>query len=140
VAFLKHLRARHPEPLIILWDKAPAHGGDPIRDDLATPDRRFRLAWLPAYSPDFTADEPSWGWIRDEVTANTCFGTAAKVREHVDPFLAGLATRADAVKQRCRTVLQRKADALDALVAASAILERARHTPQVNADSTLALV
>jgi transposase len=140
VAFLRHLRARHPEPLIVIWDNAPAHGGDPIRDYLATPDVRFRLVRLPAYSPDFNADEHIWGWIREEVTANTCFGTAAKVREHVDPFLADLATRTDEVTQRCRTVLQSKADALDAVVAATAILERARRTPHVNVDSTLALV
>jgi transposase len=140
VAFLKHLRARHAEPLIIIWDNAPAHGGDPIRAYLATPEVRLRLVRLPAYSPDFNADEHIWGWIREEVTANTCFGTAATVRAHVDPFLAGLATRPDAVKQRCRTVLQTKADALDAVVAATAILERARHTPHLNADSTVALV
>jgi hypothetical protein len=24
-----------------------------------------------------------WGWIREEVTANTCFGTKAKVHQHV---------------------------------------------------------
>ena len=140
VAFLKHLRTRHPEPLIIIWDTAPAHGGDPIRASLAPPEVRLRLVRLPAYSPDYNADEPIWGWIRAEVTANTCFGTAATVRAHVAPFLAGLATRPDAVKQRGRTVLQHKADALDAVMAATALLERARRTAHVNADSTLALV
>jgi transposase len=140
VAFLKHLRARHPEPLITIWDNSPAHGGDPIRDYLTPPDGRFRLVRLPAYSPDFNADEHIWGWIREEVTANTCFGTAAKVREHVDPFFAGLAARTDEVKRRCQTVLQTKADALDAVAAATAILRQAHHTTHVNADSTLALV
>lgn len=53
---------------------------------------------------------------------STCFGTAAKVRAHVDPFFASLAARADEVKQRCRTVLQAKADALGAVTAATAIL------------------
>lgn len=140
VAFLQHLRARHSEPLIIIWDNAPAHGGDPLRAYLATPDVRFRLVRLPAYSPDFNADEHIWGWIRDEVTANTCFGTAATVRAHVDPFLAGLATRPDAVQQRCRTVLQTKADALAAVEAATAILQQARSPNHANAVPTLALV
>lgn len=137
VAFLKHLRARHPEPLIIIWDNAPAHGGDPIRAYLTTPHVRLRLVRLPAYSPDFNADEHVWGWVRDEVTANTCFGTAAKVRAHVDPFLAGLTARTEEVKQRCRTVLQTTADALDAVTAATAILQQARHA---DADPTVALV
>jgi hypothetical protein len=140
VAFLTHLRARHPEPLIVIWDNSPAHSGDPLRAYLRTPDLRLRLVRLPAYSPDFNADEQLWGWIRDEVTANTGFGTAAKVRAHVDPFFAGLAARADEVKQRCRTVLQTKADALDAVAAATTILEQARYHRHSDAGPTLALV
>jgi transposase len=140
VAFLKHLRAQHTEPLIIIWDNAPAHGGDALRTYLRTPDVRLRLVRLPAYSPDFNADEHIWGWIREEVTANTCFGTAATVRAHVDPFLAGLATRTDEVKQRCRTVLQTKADAVDAVDQATAILHHARSPSHADVDSTLALV
>jgi transposase len=121
VAFLRHLRARHREPLIVIWDNAPAHGGEPLRAYLSTPGLRLRLVRLPAYSPDFNADEHIWGWVREEVTANTCFGAAAKVRAHVDAFLAGLATRAEEVQRRCRTVLQTKDDALDAVTAATCL-------------------
>ena len=95
---------------------------------------------LPAYSPDFNADEHLWGWVREEVTANTCLGTAANVRAHVDACLTSLATRAEEVKQRCRTILQTKADALDALTAATAILHQARHPAHTDAVPTLALV
>jgi len=140
VAFLQHLRARHTAPLIVIWDNGPAHGGEPLRAYLRTPDVRLRLVRLPAYSPDFNADEHVWGWIRAEVTANTCFGTAAQVRAHVDPFFAGLAARADEVKQRCRTVLQTTADALDAVAAATTILEQARRHGHSDAVPTLDLV
>jgi transposase len=118
VAFLTQLRAHHATELIVIWDNAPAHGGEPLRTYLATPDLRLRLRRLPAYSPDFNADEHIWAWVREEITANTCFGTAAAVRAHVDPFFAGLATRRDEVIQRCRTELQSRADALDAARAA----------------------
>jgi len=140
VAFLQHLRARHPEPLIVIWDNAPTHGGDPLRAYLRTPDLHLRLVRLPAYSPDFNADEHIWAWVRAEVTANTCFGTGAKVREHVDPFFAGLAARAEEVQRRCQTVLQTRADTLNAVDAATAILHQARDAPHLNADPTLALV
>jgi transposase len=113
-SFLQQLRAHHTAPLVVFWDNAPVHGGDPLREYLRTPDLRLRLVRLPAYSPDFNAAEHIWAWVREEVTANTCFGTAAKVRAHIDPFLAGLAPRTDEVKQRCRTALQSRADALDA--------------------------
>jgi transposase len=111
-AFLRQLRENHPEPLIVIWDNGPAHHGDAIRAYLATPDLRLRLVALPGYSPDYNADEPIWAWVREEVTANTCLGTAAKVREKVDAFFAGLGARADEVKRRCRTALQARADDL----------------------------
>ena len=111
-AFLRQLRAHHPEPLIVIWDNGPAHGGEARRRYLATPRLRLRLVRLPAYSPDFNADEAIWDWVREEVTANTCFGTAAKVREHVGRFFRDVAGRADEVTQRCRTALQSKAAAL----------------------------
>jgi transposase len=126
VAFLKQLRAHHGAPLVVFWDNAPAHGGEPLREYLRTPELRLRLVRLPAYSPDFNADEHIWAWVREEVTANTCFGTADKVRAHVDPFFAGLAARADEVKQRCRTELQSRAEALDAGRTATTVPHDAR--------------
>jgi transposase len=112
VAFLKQLREKHPEPLIVIWDNGPAHHGPEIREYLTTPDLKLRLVALPGYSPDFNPDEAIWDWIREDVTANVCYGTAAKVREKVDAFFAGLAERKAEVKQRCRRDLQALADAL----------------------------
>jgi DDE superfamily endonuclease len=100
---------------------------------LTTPDLRLRLVRLPAYSPDFNPDEHVWGWVRAEVTANTCFGTKAKVREKVGAFFRGLADRTHEVKRRRQTILQTKADGYTA--AAHAILQ-----PLTHVDPTLALV
>jgi transposase len=117
VTFLKQLREKHTEPLKVIWDNGPAHHGDAMRAYLNTPDLRLCLVALPGYSPDFNPDEAIWGWVREEVTANTCFGTAAKVCEKVDAFFAGMAERSAEVMQRCRRDLQAQADAL--VVAAS---------------------
>ena len=46
VAFLRRLRARYPEPLIVIWDHGPAHGGAALRAYLRTPDLRLRLVLL----------------------------------------------------------------------------------------------
>jgi len=116
VVFLQQLRERHAEPLIVIWDNGPAHRGPAMREYLATPNLKLRLVPLPGYSPDFNPDEAIWDWIREDVTANTCFGTAAKVREKVDAFFAGLAERTAEVKQRCRRDLQAQADALVQIV------------------------
>jgi len=105
-AFLGQLRANHTGPLIVIWDNGPAHGGDAVRAYLATPDNALRTVRLPAYSPDFNADEAIWGWARDEVTANACLGTRAKVQEKMAHFLDGLKGRTPEVQARCRTELQ----------------------------------
>ena len=133
VTFLKQLRANHPEPLIVIWDNGPAHGGDASRADLTTPDLHVRLVRLPAYSPDFNPDEAIWGWIREEVTANTCFGTKVKVQHHVDQFFRDIGQRTDEVKHRCRRTLQAQADALAPLI--DAFLQQPDHV-----DPTVALV
>jgi transposase len=112
VDFLQLLRAKHPGPLVVVWDNGPAHHGPEIRDYLTTPALQLRLVALPGYSPDFNPDEAIWEWVRAEVTANTCFGTADKVRQAVDAFFEGLGVRVAEVRQRCRRELQTLADAL----------------------------
>jgi hypothetical protein len=85
--------------------------------------------------PSSVPDEHIWGWVRAEVTANTCFGTKAKVREKVGAFFRGLTDRTDERKHRCRTIFQTQADAFTSAV--QAILQPSNH---VNVDPTLALV
>ena len=132
-AFLRQLRARHPEPLTVIGDNSPAHRGDALRTYLTTPGLRLRLVNLPSYSPDFNADEAIWGWVRQEATANVCLGTRAAVRERVGGFFTHLAHRREEVKRRCRTILQARA----ADLAGSARADLPGH---VNVDSTLASV
>lgn len=131
VQFLAHLRARHPEPLYVIWDNGPAHRGEALRTYLATPGLNLWLVPLPAYSPDFNADEAIWGWVRAEVTANRCLGTQAAVQQHVGRFLTGLMERSEEVQRRCRTVLQTLAEPL--LPAARALLQDPKHVGSIMA-------
>ena len=111
-AFLGQLRERHSGRLNVIWDNAPAHRGEAVREYLRTPGLNLRLVNLPGYSPDFNADEAIWGWAREEATGNLCLGTKVRVQERVGSFLVGLANRKEEVKRRCRTVLQSRAGAL----------------------------
>ena len=110
--FLRQLRERHLGPLNVIWDNAPAHRGEALREYLRTPCLGLRLVNLPGYSPDFNGDEAIWGWAREEATGNLCLGSKAKVQERVGSFLAGLSSRKDEVRRRCRTVLQSRAETL----------------------------
>ena len=132
-AFLEQLRERHGGRLNVIWDNAPAHRGEAVREYLRTPGLNLRLLNLPGYSPAFNADEAIWGWAREEATGNLCLGTKALVEERVGNFLHGLSSRKDEVKHRCRTVLQSRTDSL----------LRDSHTDSQhseNAHPTLALV
>ncbi len=132
-AFLQQLRENHPGPVVVIWDNGPAHRGEAIRNYLSTPELHLRLVALPAYSPDFNADEAIWDWAREEVTANECLGTKAKVQEKINGFFGGLTHRADEVGRRCRTVLQARVDAL--------MMNATTPLPSpANVDPTLALV
>ncbi len=111
VDFLTQLRRRHSGPLKVIWDNAPAHRGEAMREYLRKPGLGLRLVNLPGYSPDFNADEAIWGWAREEATGNLCLGSRAVVQERVGDFLAGLADRKEEVRRRCRTVLQSRAEA-----------------------------
>ena len=112
VAVRRRRRAAHAGPLIVIWDTGAAHGGEAMRAHLTTPDLALRLVRLPAYSPDDNAVEHLWAWAREEVTATTCFGTAAAVRAAVGPCFASLAERAAEGTRRCRTALQAEATPL----------------------------
>ena len=60
-AFLEQLRERHGRRLNVIWDNAPAHRGEAVREYLGTPSIGLRLMNLPAYSLDFNADEAVGG-------------------------------------------------------------------------------
>ena len=132
-AFLDQLRQRHSGPLQVIWDNAPAHRGEAVREYLRRPGLGLRLVNLPGYSPDFNAAEAIWGWAREEATGNLCLGSRAAVQERVGSFLSRLTSRKDEVKRRCRTVLQARAEAL---------LRDSQPDPRLpaNAHPTLALV
>ena len=125
----------------VMWDNAPAHRGEAVREYLRTPGLGLRLVQppfsrgqaLPGYSPDFNGDEAIWGWAREEATGNLCLGTKALVQQRVGNFLAGLVSRGDEVRRRCRTVLQSRAEAL-------LPNSQPNSPPQANAHPTLALV
>ena len=62
-----------------------------------------------------------------------CLGTRAAVQEKLGHFFSQLASRREEVKQRCRTVLQARAEELFRAAQASIY-------PTIHVDSTLALV
>ena len=51
VAFLKQLKEKHPGSLKVIWDNAPAHRGEALREYLRTPGLELQLVLKPALLP-----------------------------------------------------------------------------------------
>jgi hypothetical protein len=65
VRFLKQLLRHIPGKLLVLWDGAPIHRGQPVKDFLAHGgSRRIRLEQLPGYAPDLNPDEGIWSYLK----------------------------------------------------------------------------
>ena len=118
-AFLMQLKERHPGPLNVIWDNAPAHRGEAVREYLRTPglalrlvNPRFHEGRLCRATARTSTEMAIWGWAREEATGNMCLGTKTRVQERVSHFLAGLVGRKEEVKRRCRTILQSRAQSL----------------------------
>ena len=67
VRFLEHLLRHIPGTLLVLWDGAPIHRGQPVKDVLAQGGaRRIRLEQLPGYAPDLNPwDEGGWHHLKN---------------------------------------------------------------------------
>jgi len=82
---LEQLLAAHPDvPLLLLWDRAPWHRGEAIRDVLAA-NPRLEIVQFPVAAPELNPQEHVWKATREAVSHN-----------HTDPHLVTLATRFEA--------------------------------------------
>ena len=56
-------------PILLLWDRAPWHFGQPIRDVLAT-NPRLEIMYFPVAAPDLNPQEQVWKDTRGAVSHN----------------------------------------------------------------------
>ena len=82
---LRRLRAAFPdEALIVLWDGAPYHRAQAVRETATALD--ITLMPLPGYSPDLMPVEALWRWLREDVTYHHCHASAEDLIRRVDTF------------------------------------------------------
>jgi transposase len=73
VRFLKHLLRHIPGKLLVLWDSAPIHRGQPVKDCPAQGGaQRIRLEQLPGCAPDLNPDEGIWAYLKHVELGNVC--------------------------------------------------------------------
>jgi len=65
VEFLRQLLRCVRGKLLVIWDGAPIHRAQPIKDFLARgAARRLRLEQLPGYAPELNPDEGIWTYLK----------------------------------------------------------------------------
>ncbi|HEV2457656.1 MAG TPA: transposase [Ktedonobacterales bacterium] len=73
VRFLRVLLRKIRGKLLVIWDGAPIHRGQPIKDFLRQgAAKRLHLEQLPAYAPELNPDEGIWNYLKRVELANLC--------------------------------------------------------------------
>jgi transposase len=73
VAFLEHLMREVSGRMIILWDGAPIHRSQVIKEFLANgAAQRIHLERLPAYAPELNPGEGIWQQLKGVELRNVC--------------------------------------------------------------------
>ena len=84
VRFLKHLLRHIPGKLLVIWDGAPIHRGQPVKDFLAQGGaQRIRLERFPGYAPDLNPDEGIWTYLKHVELRNLCCENLTQLRHHL---------------------------------------------------------
>lgn len=81
VRFLQHLLRHIPGKVLVIWDGAPIHRGQPIKDFLAGGGaERIQLEQLPSYAPELNPDEGIWRYLKRVELKNVVCPTLADLR------------------------------------------------------------
>ena len=72
VRFLGHLLRHIAGPLLIVWDRLPAHRSRLVQEFLTTLDGQIHTEYLPAYAPELNPVEYLWGYWKHHQLPNVC--------------------------------------------------------------------
>jgi transposase len=67
-ALMRHIR----QPLIVVWDRLPAHRSGLVRDYIESLDGRIQVKYLPAYAPELNPVEYIWAHWKQHELPNVC--------------------------------------------------------------------
>ena len=81
VRFLQHLLRHISGQLLVIWDGAPIHRAQVVKDFLAAGGAaRLHLEPLPAYAPELNPDEGIWNYLKRFELRNRCCDDLAELR------------------------------------------------------------
>jgi transposase len=96
VAFLRQLLRQLRGKLLVIWDGAPIHHCQPVKDFLAAGGaRRLHLERLPAYAPELNPDEGVWNLLKRGELKNRCCHDLSELRWELGLAIRRLRRHAD---------------------------------------------
>lgn len=103
VRFLKHLLRHIPGQLLVIWDRAPIHRAQPVKDFLAHGGAtRLHLEHFPGYAPEANPDEGIWNYLKRVELANICCASLAHLRSELRLAIARLRHRPGVIQACAR--------------------------------------
>ena len=99
VRFLKHLLARIPGKILLIWDNLSAHRGQAVKDFLASgAAKRLMLQALPSYAPELNPQEGIWRFLKYVELRNVCCHHLAELRLEVRRAIERLRFKGDVIR------------------------------------------
>jgi transposase len=84
VEFLRVLLRKLRGKLLVIWDGAPIHKGQPIKDFLKRgAAKRLHVERLPGYAPDLNPDEGIWNYPKRVELKNRCCQDLTELQREV---------------------------------------------------------
>ena len=72
VTFLTHLLRYLKTPLLVVWDRLPAHRSRLVSEFLDSVQGRIVIEYLPPYAPELNPVEYLWGHWKQHTLPNVC--------------------------------------------------------------------
>jgi transposase len=90
VRFLHALRRHRRRPVILLWDRLPAHRSRRVACAVQENRAWLQIEWLPAYAPELNPVEPLWDHLDDTALANTPMDNLSRLQRRLRSGIRGL--------------------------------------------------
>jgi transposase len=70
--FIRHLDKQIDRPMLLIWDRLPAHRSRLVQDYLANLNGKIDAFYLPAYAPELNPAEYVWAHLKQHELPNFC--------------------------------------------------------------------
>lgn len=83
VDFLRNLRRHVTGPVVIVWDRLPAHRSRETTEHIKQQAKWLTVEYLPAYAPELNPVESLWSNLKSKHAANYPADTIAELNDHL---------------------------------------------------------